>query len=124
MNEAFAAFTAFLITALPLAVGVAKVVDTIRNLFGTAEASVPKWVWNVLALVVGILTAVGFEINLLAPIAAAIPALKDWSPDSTMAEILTGISIGAMAGFWHEKMDEWSAIAKANKLEAGTGMQS
>jgi hypothetical protein len=29
-----------------------------------------------------------------------------------------------MAGFWHEKMDEWSAIAKANKLEAGTGMQS
>jgi hypothetical protein len=120
MNEAFAAFTAFLIATLPLAVGVTKVVDTIRNLFGTAQANVPKWVWNVLALVIGVLTAVGFEINLLAPIAAAIPALKDWSPDSTMAEILTGISIGAMAGFWHEKMDEWSSIAKSEQPAAGT----
>lgn len=120
MNEAFAAFTAFLIAALPLAVGVTKIVDTVRNLFGDAQANVPKWVWNVLALVVGVAFALGFEVNLFAPIAAAIPALKDWSPDSTMAEIATGLSIGAMAGFWHEKMDEWSSEAKAAAPPTGT----
>jgi hypothetical protein len=120
MNEAFAAFTAFLIAALPFSVGVTKIVDTVRNLLGAAETSVPKWVWNVLALVIGVVFALAFEINLLAPIAAAIPALKDWSPDSTMAAILTGVSIGAMAGFWHEKMDEWSSRAKAAAPPVGT----
>lgn len=120
MNEAFAAFTAFLIAALPFSVSVTKIVDTIRNLLGTAEPNVPRWVWNVLALVLGVISALAFEINLLAPIAAAIPALKDWTPDSTMAEILTGLSIGAMAGFWHEKMDEWSSRAKSAKLPVGT----
>jgi hypothetical protein len=120
MNEAFAAFTAFLIAALPFSVGITKIVDTVRNLFGDRQASVPKWVWNVLALVIGVAFAIGFEINLIAPIAAAIPALKDWSPDSTAAEVLTGLSLGAMAGFWHEKMDEWSSIAKSEQPAAGT----
>jgi hypothetical protein len=120
MNEAFAAFTAFLIAALPFSVGITKIVDTVRNLFGDAQANVPKWVWNVLALVVGVVFALGFEINLLSPIAAAIPALKDWSPDSTAAEVLTGLSLGAMAGFWHEKMDEWSSRAKLAEPPTGT----
>jgi hypothetical protein len=106
---------AFLVAALPLAVTVTKVVDFVRNLLGTGQANVPKWVWNLLALALGVIVALAFEINLIAPVAAAIPALKDWSPDSTMAEILSGLAIGAMAGFWHEKMDEWSSIAKANK---------
>jgi hypothetical protein len=104
--------TAFLVAALPLAVTVTKLVDTVRNLLGAAEAKVPKVVWNLLALVIGVIVALGFEINLIAPIAAAIPALKDWSPDSTAAEILTGLAIGAMGSFWHEKLDEWSSIAK------------
>ena len=112
MEIAFAAFTAFLVAALPLSVGVTKIVDTIRNLVDRA-GKLPKVTWNVLALVVGLAVALGFEINLLAPIAAAIPALDDWTPDSTVGQILTGISLGAMAGFWHEKMDEWSARAKA-----------
>jgi hypothetical protein len=104
--------TAFLVAALPLAVTVTKVVDLIRNLIDPND-TMPKVLWNILALVIGALMAVGFEINLLAPVAAAIPALKSWAPDDTMAEILSGLSIGAMAGFWHEKMDEWSARAKA-----------
>ena len=105
--------TAFLIAALPLAVTVTKVTDFVRNLLGKAEAKVPKWAWNLLALVLGVIIALGFEINLIAPIAAAIPALKDWTPDSTMAAILSGLAIGAMGSFWHEKMDEWSSRAKA-----------
>jgi hypothetical protein len=104
--------TAFLVAALPLAVTVTKVVDTVRNLLGDAEAKVPKVVWNLLALVVGVIVALAFEINLIAPIAEAIPGLKDWSPSSTMAEIISGLAIGAMGSFWHEKMDEWSSIAK------------
>jgi hypothetical protein len=101
--------TAFLIAALPLAVTVTKVVDTIRNLLGTAQANVPKVVWNLVALAVGVLIALGFEINLIAPVAAAIPGLKDWSPSSTMAEIISGLAIGAMGSFWHEKLAAWSA---------------
>lgn len=113
METAFAAFTAFLIAALPFSVGVAKIVDTIRNALGTAEPKVPKVVWNLVALVAGVIFALAFEINLIAPIAAAIPALKDWSIDATAAEVATGLALGGMAGFWHEKMDEWSSRAKA-----------
>jgi hypothetical protein len=105
--------TAFLIAALPLAVTVTKVVDTIRNLLGTTQANVPKVVWNLVALAVGVVIALGFEINLIAPVAAAIPGLKDWTPSSTMAEIISGLAIGAMGSFWHEKLDEWSSRAKA-----------
>ena len=88
--------------ALPLAVTVTKVTDFVRNLLGKAEAKVPKWAWNLLALVLGVIIALGFEINLIAPIAAAIPALKDWTPDSTMAAILSVLAIGAMVTWWHE----------------------
>lgn len=104
--------TAFLVAALPLGVTVTKVVDFVRNLLGAAETNVPKWVWSLLALVVGVVIALGFEVNLIAPIAAAIPGLKDWNPSSTMAEIITGLAIGAMGSFWHEKLSAWSAQSK------------
>jgi hypothetical protein len=104
--------TAFLVAALPLGVTVTKVVDFVRNLLGAAEKNVPKWVWSLLALVVGVAIALGWEINLLAPVAAAIPVLKDWSPSSTMAEIISGLAIGAMGSFWHEKLSAWSAQSK------------
>jgi hypothetical protein len=111
--EAFGGvLTAFLLAALPLAVTVTKVVDFVRNLLGESEKNVPKWVWNLLALVVGIAIALGFEINLIAPIAAAIPGLKDWSPSSTAAELISGLSIGAMGSFWHERLSAWSAQSK------------
>jgi hypothetical protein len=114
--EAFGGvLTAFLIAALPLAVTVTKVVDFVRNLLGAAESNVPKWVWSLLALVVGVILALAFEINLISPIAVALPGLKGWTPDSTLAEIGSGLAIGAMGSFWHEKLDEWSSIAKANK---------
>jgi hypothetical protein len=112
MNESFAAFTAFLIAALPLSVGVTKIVDTVRNLFGSKEANVPKAVWNILALVVGVAFALGFELNLFEALAAAIPALKPDIAAGSAGQVLTGLSIGAMAGFWHEKMDQWSSSAK------------
>jgi hypothetical protein len=111
--EAFGGvITAFLIAALPLAVTVTKLVDTVRNLLGTAQAKVPKVVWNLLALVLGVIVAFAFEINLVAPIAAALPGLKDWTPSQELGELISGLAIGSMGSFWHEKMDEWSSIAK------------
>lgn len=103
---------AFLVAAIPLAMTVTKLVDTVRNALGEAQAKVPKVVWNLLAFVLGIIIALAFEINLIAPIAAAIPALKDWSPDSTMGEVITGLGLGAVASGWHEKFDQLSAAAK------------
>jgi hypothetical protein len=111
---------AFLAAAGPFAVAVAKLVDTVRNALGAAQANVPKVVWNLLALALGVIAAFAFEINLFDPIAAAIPALKDWSPSSALGQLMTGLAIGAMAGFWHEKMDEWSSKAKSAAPPTGT----
>jgi hypothetical protein len=124
MEEAFTAFTAFLIAALPIAVSVTKVVDLIRNLFGTAEPNIPRWVWNVLAFVIGVAFCLGWNFNLFEPLVAAVPALKDSDLGAgSFGEVLTGIAIGGMAGFWHEKLDEWSAIAKVNKANAPAATQ-
>ena len=46
MEIAFAAFTAFLVAALPLSVGVTKVVDTIRNA-RRPGGKFPKVTWNI-----------------------------------------------------------------------------
>ena len=56
MFDAFgAALAAALVVAGPVSVAVTKLVDFIRNLFGDREPSMPSWVWNVLAMVLGVL---------------------------------------------------------------------
>ena len=113
MEEAFGAFTAFLIAAIPLAVGVTKAVDTVRNATDPTD-KFPPVVWNVLAMVLGVGLALGWNFNLFAPLIAAIPALEGSGlATGTAGEVLTGLAIGGMAGFWHEKLDEWSSRAKA-----------
>jgi hypothetical protein len=42
---------------------VTKIVDAVRNAFGKAEPGVPKWVWNVLALALGVVGALVFSIE-------------------------------------------------------------
>jgi hypothetical protein len=115
VEAAFTTLTTFLIAALPLAVGVTKVVDAVRNLIDSDD-SFPKFVWNLVAFVVGVAFCLGWNFNLFAPLVESIPALKDSGlADGTAGEVLTGVAIGAMGGFWHEKLDEWSAKAKAAK---------
>ena len=112
METAFAAFTAFLIAALPLSVGVTKVVDTIRNATDPNDRF-PKVTWNIAALVVGVLAALGFGFNLFVPLIAAIPALENSGlATGTLGEVATGLALGGMAGFWHEEMAKWSAQSK------------
>jgi hypothetical protein len=109
-GPAAAALAALFVAAGPIAVGVAKVVDLIRNLFGDRQVDVPSWVWNVVAFAVGIAAALGWGINLLAPVVAQVPALASHAgTNDTLGQVLTGIVLGAMAGFWHDKMAQWAA---------------
>jgi hypothetical protein len=113
-GAATAALTALVAIALPLSVGVAKVVDFIRNLFGDNQPNIPSWVWNVVAFVVGVAAAVGWGINLLSAVVATVPALADKAgTNDTLGQILTGLILGGMAGFWHDKMAQWAAAHKA-----------
>lgn len=106
--EAFAAVVAAF--AL-LSAGVTKVVDLLRNLFDKTD-KFPKWVWNIVAFVVGIATAVGWNQNLTAEVAALIPAVEGMKVEGVPGEVLTGIAMGGFAGFWHELLDSLSGIAK------------
>jgi hypothetical protein len=109
MDPVTGAFTAFLVAALPMAVLVTKGVDTIRNLVDPT-ARFPKVIWNVVAFVVGVAICLGWGFNPVAGLAAAVPALSNGSAlTGTAGEILSGLALGAMAGFWHEKLDQWSA---------------
>jgi hypothetical protein len=122
MEQAFAVFTTFLIAALPLAVGVTKIVDTIRNLLDPSD-KFPKVAWNLVAIVIGVAFCLGWGFDIFTPLVQAIPAFKDSSLTGSAGEILSGICVGAMAGFWHEKLDSWSAQAKALKKQTGTQVQ-
>lgn len=104
-----AALFAALVLAGPIAVVVTKVVDFIRNLFDTSHRA-PSWVWNLVALGTGLVVAFLFGINLLHAIVAAIPALSDRAgTQDVLGQALTGLMLGAMAGFWHDKMAQWSS---------------
>src|SRR5262245_50954102 len=106
MEAAFTVLTTFLIAALPIAVAVTKGVDTIRNLVDPQD-KLPKVIWNLLAFVIGVLFCLGWNFNLFAPLVQAIPALKESGlANGNAGEVATGLAIGAMGGFWHEKLDE------------------
>jgi len=96
-------FTAFLVLAVPIAVGVTKAVDLVRNAIDPND-SIPKVVWNILAFVFGVALCIGWQVNL-----ASAAGLKQSSLAGTAGQILTGLALGAMASFWHEAMDAWSA---------------
>lgn len=112
-GPAVAALAALVLVAGPIAVGVTKVTDLIRNA-GDRTDDWPAWVWNVIPMVLGIAVCLGWGINLIDAVVSAIPAFAEGEGISDLAgEIITGVVIGGMAGFWHEKMDQWSAWAKA-----------
>jgi hypothetical protein len=108
-GPATAALTALVVVALPLAVLVAKAVDFVRNLVDT-EDKLPHWLWNVVAFVAGIALCLGWGINLMSAVVAAVPALSHKAgTQDVLGQVLTGMAVGAMAGFWHDKMAAWAA---------------
>jgi hypothetical protein len=88
---------------------VTKLVDFARNAFDKADAA-PKWLWNVLSLGLGVAIALLYELNY----AELIPNLPPKLAGATgvMAQVLTGLGIGAIGSFWHETMDLFSSKAK------------
>ena len=114
-GPAIAAIAALILIAGPMAVGVAKITDLVRNV-GDAANTWPKWVWNVVPMVIGIAVCVGWSINLMEAVVAAIPALADKAGTQELAgEVITGVIVGGMAGFWHDKMDAWHAWAVSRR---------
>ena len=113
MEDVTGVFVAFLLAAGPLALLVTKAVDTVRNLVDAAGA-MPKFVWNLAAFVFGVVLCLGWGYNLVSTLAHSIPALsQNTAFDGVWGQVLTGMAVGAMAGFWHEKLDEWSSTASA-----------
>jgi hypothetical protein len=111
-GPAIAALAALILVAGPLAVGVTKVTDFIRNA-GDRSDTWPSYVWNIIPMVLGVILCVGWGINLLAAVVAAVPALQEKAGTQDLAgQVLTGVLVGAMAGFWHDKMAQWHAWAQ------------
>lgn len=113
MFDAFgAALAAALVVAGPVAVAVTKLVDFCRNLFDPGN-NAPPWLWNVIAMVLGVAIALGWGVNVFGAIVSAVPALAESDAlKGDMGTVLTGLLIGGMAGFWHDKMAAWAAQHK------------
>lgn len=110
-------FVAFLAAVVPLALLVTKGVDFVRNLLDKDD-SAPKWMWNATAFIMGILLCLGWEFNLVSALAASIPALaENTALEGIWGQVLTGMAVGASAGFWHEKLDQLSTQATLNASE-------
>lgn len=99
---------AFLLAVGPFALLITKTVDTLRNIL---PQSLPKVTWNIAAFLVGVVYCLLFGLNL----AGLIPFTQGVTDNLTgvWGQVLTGLSIGAVASFWHEQMDRMSMQAKA-----------
>lgn len=90
---------------------VTKLVDFCRNAFGPVPAD-RKWIWNVLALGLGVAMALAFQLDVLQP--------YEHNDTAVLAgRLLTGLVIGAAGSGWHEALDALSGVAKATKASAG-----
>lgn len=92
---------------------VTKVVDLIRNAVDRTN-KLPAVTWNVAALAVGVAAALGWRLDVTAHAFAAIPALQNTRLTGISGQILTGLTFGGAAGFFHEFFDYLSSRAKAS----------
>lgn len=112
-------FVSFLVLAAPIAGFITKAVDFVRNLIDPSGTK-PKVLWQVLAFVFGVAICLGWGFNPFSGLVRSIPALAENSNfDGIAGQILSGLAAGAMASFWHEKLDQWHSAALANKASAG-----
>jgi hypothetical protein len=90
---------------------VTKIVDFVRNILGGLEPQVPKVVWNVGALALGVLGAFIFDIE---PV-----NLAGVDAQGAMLKVLTGLVVGGLASGWHELFSALSSVQKKNQKAAG-----
>lgn len=93
---------------------VQKIVSFVRRAFDSG-AKLATWFWNILALVLGVAYAVGWQINLAPALVALVPATHGSTRLSgTSGQVLTGLAIGAAAGFWYAIFQALEATVHKN----------
>ena len=92
------------------AILITKLVDFARNAFDSGQKA-PKWVWNVLPLVLGLGMALAFGLDVFQMFEHN--ATGQWA-----GRLLTGLGIGATGSGWHEVLDAISGTAKATHASA------
>ena len=77
------------------------------------EGKIPSVAWNVLALVGGVAYCLGWQINITGAALALVPALAGHASRLTgvSGQILTGLTVGAFSGFFHEVLDALRGLA-------------
>lgn len=110
-----------------LSLTVEKIVSFIRNAIGkTPEGAdkFPTWVYNVLAMIVGVAFALGWQINLVPAVLELIPAFKASSAlTGTSGQVLTGLAIGGGAGFAYGVLQALEATVHRNRAMTPTASQ-
>jgi hypothetical protein len=98
-----------------LAITVEKIVSFIRHVLDPT-GKFPTWVWNVLAMLVGIGFALGWQINLLPAVLKLIPAFETSSAlTGTSGQVLTGLAIGGASGFAYGVLQALEATVHRNR---------
>lgn len=112
-TQVFALLAGVVVIFGPLSVGLTKLVDMTRNLVDKDDTA-PKWAWNVLALVLGVVVAVLFEVNVMSQVLALLPRFSDSTTlNGVVGQVVTGVGMAGMAAYHHETMDRKSSQAKA-----------
>jgi hypothetical protein len=99
---------AFTIAAASAAI--TKIVDAVRNVLDKRKPPMPKWIWNVLALALGVVGALVFSIE---PV-----ELKGIQVTGAALNIVTGLMVGGLASGWHEVFSALSSVQKKNDPES------
>lgn len=128
MENVTGVFVTFLTATLPLAVLTERITVGLRLLVergaSTPTGDVPKAgnpLWIVVPFVIGLGLCLGWQYNFIAPLAKSIPALANSTRfDGIAGQVLTGLFVGALAGPFHEKINEWNSRRKANEAVAAT----
>lgn len=97
---------------------VSQVVAFVRRAFDAGGRFDGSWLWNVVALVVGLGFALGWQLNAAVALVGLVPALAGSTSAvaGVSGQILTGFIIGMGAGFWHELLDALSSISTKNRV--------
>ena len=111
MDEVFATLTAVAVAFGPLAMADTKLVDMLRNMTDIDD-NWPKWTWNIAAFVIGVGVCLLWQLNVMEPLVAQVPALSGADLSGFPGELITGLGVGAFASYWHENMDLKSSRAK------------
>lgn len=112
LAQVFALIAGVVVIFGPLAIGLTKLVDTVR--WWDTDDSVPKIMWILLAWVLALVVCLVFELNVMAQVLALIPRFSGSTLlNGVWGEVITAAGMAGMASYQHERMDRNSAEAKA-----------